>query len=90
MTNYMIGYDLLDPGQDYQDLFDAIEEIDSTCWHCLDSTWIVQSELSATEIRDALKVHLDDNDRLLVTAIKRPAAWTGFKGDCAKWLKNNL
>lgn len=89
MTTYMIGYDLLTPGQDYSDLHEAIKKLGSW-WHCLDSTWLINSNQTATQIRDSLKPYLDRNDRLLVSTITRDAAWTGFNEGCSDWLKDNL
>ena len=89
MTTYMIGYDLNRPGQDYADLIAAIKD-QGTWWHCLDSTWLVKSERTAVQIRDALSPHLDKNDELLVARLTGEAAWTGFDQQCSSWLKNNL
>ena len=89
MTTFVIGYDLNRPGQDYKSVFDAIKDIGSW-WHCLDSTWIVKSNLTAVQVRDKLAVHIDANDKLLVAVLSGEAAWTGFDKDCSTWLKNNL
>ena len=90
MATYMIGYDLNKPGQDYDDLIDAIKNIGSNWWHCLDSTWIVVTDKSAVTIRDQLSPHIDRNDELLVARLTGEAAWTGFDDKCSNWLKNNL
>lgn len=87
--NYFIGYDLDKPGQDYASLEKAIKNLGSW-WHCLDSTWIVISNLTAIAIRDILMAHIDSNDKLLVAVISAPAAWTGFSKECADWLTANL
>ena len=89
MTTYMIGYDLQVPGQDYSDLHEAIRNLGSW-WHCLDSTWIVNSTSDAKQLRDSLLPYVDVNDRLLVAKISVDAAWTGFNQSCSDWLKSNL
>ena len=89
MKTYLIGYDLDKPGQDYSNLIEAIKKI-GTWWHCLDSTWLVKSNYTATQIRDYLLPHIDQNDELLVALLSGEAAWYGFKGDCSTWLTNNL
>lgn len=89
MANYLIGYDLDKPDQDYKDLIDAIKKI-GNWWHCLDSTWIVQSEMSATALRDTLTAHIGNSDKLLVTTLSGTAAWFGFNDNCSSWLKDNL
>lgn len=89
MAKYMISYDLNRPGQNYSNLIKAIKIIGSNWWHCLDSTWIVISNLSAVQIRDALSPHIDVNDELLVAALSGEYAWQGFNDDCASWLRNS-
>jgi hypothetical protein len=91
MAIYLIGYDLIGkPEKDYEELFKAIESLSSDWWHCLDSTWLIISDRSAKEIRDALWVHMHKDDHLLVTAICRSSAWKGFKDNCQDWLAKNL
>jgi hypothetical protein len=90
MSTYMIGYDLNRPGQNYEDLFNAIKAQSSTWWHHLDSTWIIKSDNNAKAIRDALVPHIDANDELLVAALSGEAAWTGFNDNGSTWLTNNL
>jgi len=89
MTTCLITYDLNRPGQNYNDLFEAIKAI-GTWWHCLDSTWIVKSNLTAVQIRDSLSTKIDKNDSLLVVVLSGVGAWTGFSDDCSNWLKDNL
>lgn len=89
MANYMIGYDLCKPGQNYEKLFEAIKNLGSW-WHCLDSTWIVVSQKTVTQIRDILQKHIDTNDRLLVAKLSDEAAWYNFSEECSNWLKNKL
>ena len=90
MAAYIISYDLNRPGQDYQDLYDAIKALSGTYWHMLDSTWIVVCSKSAAQIRDKLTPSLDSNDKLLVLKSGVEAAWYGFGDKGSKWLKENL
>ena len=91
MNTLMIGYDLIKPGKDYADLIDAIKKLSDTWWHCLDSTWIIKTNSSAKELRDALLEHIDGNDRLMVATLSAPAYWTAsFSENCKQWLKDNL
>lgn len=90
MANILIGYDLNRDGQDYQRLTDKIKTL-GAWWHHLDSTWIVQTTLSAVAVRDALKPFIDTNDELLVVDITGDqAAWSGFKQSGSNWLKERL
>lgn len=89
MTTYMIGYDLSLPGQSYEPLHKEIKRL-GDCWHCLDSTWIVNTTLKSEQIRDRLLPYIDKNDSILVSLISRDAAWSGFNPACSDWLRNNL
>ena len=91
MPVYMIGYDLHPSEEEkYDDLYTALEAIGSGYWDCLDSTWLVITEKTPTQIRDKLKQYLKEDDRLLVMRYGDGAAWYGFRDDCETWLKDNL
>lgn len=89
MATYMIGYDLNREGQDYETLIDAIKKI-GAWWHHLDSTWIVETNATAAQIRDRLRPLIDENDELLVARISAPAAWAGFNERGSKWLREHV
>lgn len=89
MKSYLIGYDLNKTGQDYQTLISEIKKL-GNWWHCLDSTWIIKSDLTPTQIVNKLKSYIDSNDELLVVNVTRDAAWIGFNKNCSEWLQNNL
>ncbi|WDI40226.1 hypothetical protein [Bremerella sp. P1] len=89
MKPYMISYDLNRPGQNYADLYEAIKKV-GNWWHHLDSTWIVTTSLSASQIRDNLAPYLDGNDKLLVAHLSGEAAWIGFNKNASDWLKDAL
>ena len=91
MAIYMIGYDLhRSNGENYDKLFSALEAIGSGYWDCLDSTWLVITERTPVQIRDELKQHLRDGDRLLVMRYGEGAAWFGFTDECHTWLEDKL
>jgi len=92
MSIYMIGYDLHpSEGERYGELYTALEAMGTGgYWDCLDSTWLLITEKTATQIRDELKQYLREDDRLLVMRHGEGAAWYGFKDDCQTWLEDNL
>lgn len=90
IPTYLVSYDLLTPGQDYQDLFAAIEKLSNGHIHCLDSVWLIGHNGPAAAIRDALAPHIDKNDKLLVVKLTGEGAWIGFPKNQSDWLKNNL
>ena len=72
---YSINYDLNKPGQNYEELYKAIKSL-GAWWHHLDSTWLVDTNLSANEIWAQLKPHTDKNDNVLVVGLTRDyAGW---------------
>ena len=90
MATMLIGYDLNRPGQNYDDLFEEIRSL-GAWWHCLDSTWLVNTSLTPLEVANRLWAKMDKNDRLLVTrAYRSTTAWAGMPQDCADWIKNTM
>lgn len=68
--NYLITYDLKNPGQNYAGLFEAIRSVSGgMCCHPLQSIYLVRSNASAKEICDLLRMKIDRNDYLFVTEI---------------------
>jgi len=87
--SYIISYDLRggdEDSDDYEKLIAGIK--DYQYWGKLMlSTWIVVTERSAVEIRDKLEEFLDDDDRLFVAPVGKPAAWRNVIAQ-NDWLKN--
>lgn len=85
----LIAYDLKQPEADYEGLIGAIKR-QGAWWHHLDSTWLVNTELRPTEVRDRLKAYLESGDELLIIDVTgRPRAWHGFSDRGSKWLKDS-
>ncbi|MGV0816765.1 hypothetical protein [Martelella sp. AMO21009] len=90
MQTYMIGYDLNKSGKNYEDLIAAIKELANGYWHHLDSTWLINTNLNAGQIRDYLKPHLDSDDELLVIGVSGNWATKGISASGNDWLRNSL
>lgn len=73
MPTYLVVYDLRKQGKDYETLFTAMKALGS-CWHCLDSAWLITSKFSPFQIRDYLTKYMDGNDLLIVAKITGNAA----------------
>lgn len=63
----LVTYDLNSPGQNYQRLIQGIQSM-GQWYHCLESTWLLRTSLSAEQVANRLRQQMDSNDRLLVTA----------------------
>jgi hypothetical protein len=88
-----IGYDLIKPGKDYSRIVPAIEKNFPNYWHCLDSTWLVNTGHTPKQVIDFLLQFIDGNDRLLVAPMHTGAgaSWTtSFDKGCQDWLKANM
>ena len=89
MKSYLIAYDPNRPAQYYTDFFDAVKKL-GTCWHCLNSAFIVKADKSATQIGNYLSPYIDTSDKLLVVELTGEAAFSGFGEDCRHLLKETL
>ncbi len=92
MKLYQIIYDLRKK-RDYQSLKNKLESYG--IWaRPLESCWIIATEQSAVQIRDALYAVMDSDDGLLVTRLQSEAAWQNLNHETnsvmSKWLKENL
>jgi CRISPR/Cas system-associated endoribonuclease Cas2 len=88
MACYIVSYDLRQPGQNYDALYDALRTY--TKWARVnESVWAIVTTVSATQIRDHLARYVDANDRLFVIKSGVEAAWRNSicKGE---WLQENL
>lgn len=66
---YLITYDLNKAGQNYDELYKAIKDLPGSWWHFLDSAWIIQTNLSSSQIFDSIKHTIDANDGMLIIKV---------------------
>lgn len=91
MAVYIVTYDLRceQDSQSYQKLIDLIKE--EGVWACLGgSSYLIESNHTAIELRDKFKTVLDKNDMLYVGCVNSPAAWTGYSNEVTEWIKAKL
>jgi hypothetical protein len=69
----IVTYDLRAPGRDYQSLYDALKSYDFA--KATESTYVLRTDRTCTEVRDHLLAHMDANDRLFVAELTGVAAW---------------
>jgi hypothetical protein len=81
---YSVNYDLRKPGRNYQNLYDALRRYP----HCrsLESLWLIQTTASASDVRDALRMHIDQSDGLLVIQAGPSWASCGISQESTQWL----
>lgn len=73
MKSYIISYDLNDQ-KDYPKLIRRIEDYPNAA-KINKSVWFINSVFSAKEIRDELKLFVDNDDSLFVATLTGEAAW---------------
>lgn len=73
---YLISYDLLKPGQQYEKLWAELDRLKAK--RVLESQWVMRlSNTSAAKLRNHFKKFIDENDRLLIVCIDN-SDWAGW------------
>jgi hypothetical protein len=66
---YLVAYNLNRPGQNYPELYSALQSYTYVKDPQLDSVWFISSSQSVGDIYNALLPHIDTTDRLWVSRI---------------------
>jgi len=72
MAKYLISYDLMAPGKDYQPLIAALEKMGAK--KVLLSEWAISINQTAEQLRDTIRAYMDANDRIVVDELS-PTNW---------------
>jgi hypothetical protein len=86
---FVIVLELATPARNLQKIAEELKSL-GNWWHCIDGAWIVSSAFTAREVRDQLRKRLEGDDKLLVLEVGSDVTWSGFMGEPAAWLKDNL
>jgi hypothetical protein len=86
---HSVSYDLRKPGQDYGELIQQLKSFDSWCRPTA-SQWLVDTPMTAGQVRDRLLPFIDANDKLLVTEVAGALAWHGLSAEVAKWIRDRF
>jgi hypothetical protein len=88
---FIIAYDLLTPNDtpaDYERVIGAIKNSFGTWCHLQKSVWMVESALTAAEIRDTLRGSLYGKDVLFVARLHGNWASWALGEERNRWLKS--
>lgn len=90
MAVHWVNYDLNKTGQDYTKLIDYLKSHQSWA-KPVKSSFFVKTSLTASELRDGIKKHIDANDDVVVVAVAG-ASWAtyGLSSELNEWLRENL
>jgi hypothetical protein len=85
---YCVSYDLNSPGQDYKNLYNELKRSNSW-WHYLESTWLINTNETASQFCERLRKHIDKNDGLLIIEVTNN--YQGCLSEEAwKWIRENV
>lgn len=88
MKIFIVTYDLVTPGQNYEKLVKKIKSYSS--WARLGgSAYLIGTDSTVEAVRDNLNALLDSNDKLFVGTCPVPSAWSGLPDDVSKWIQEN-
>lgn len=84
----VVSYDLVNPGRNYEALIKLIKAYGS--WARLGgSAYLIFTDQTPVQVRDALVAVLDTNDKLFVGTAPAPSAWYGLPDDVSNWIHAN-
>ena len=86
---YIITYDLVNPGRNYDALLLRIKSYAGWAKLGGSSYLILVDNKTSVQIRDHLLEALDKNDTLYVGLMSNVAAWIGLGEDVSNWIRNN-
>lgn len=75
MARFVISYDLIAPGRNYDPLWAELTRLQVK--RVLYSQWAGRIDANATQLRDHLRQYIDANDRILVQDTDGPD-WAGY------------
>jgi hypothetical protein len=81
MRRYLISYDLYQPGDNYPEFTAEIKRLGEDWEHPLANLWIIDTYLSASEIRAALSEYLVTGDKLYINELGYDYAGTDIGTD---------
>lgn len=87
--SYLITYDLMSPGQNYNKIKEVITSFNKWA-NIQQSVWVISTSLSGQEVYDKIRTAIDYNDKLAVFGLNGAGWWNGLSKQVSDWLKDNL
>ena len=90
MAVHWVNYDLNETGQNYTTLIDYLKSHQGWA-KPLKSSFFVKTALTASQLRDGIKMHIDANDDVVVVTVTS-SSWAtyGLSSTLNDWLWQNL
>lgn len=90
-TKLMIACQVGTGGEDRLDaIASQMDALAGEAWQCMETCWILLTDLTVAEVRNVLRRHLATDDRLLVALLNDYACWHGFEPLQRDWLLARL
>jgi hypothetical protein len=93
MNSFLISYDLIAPGKDYDKIEKKIESYPNPK-RILESVWIVNSNENSQQIAQDLNTVTDSDDKIFVVRLESTIgskdAWWINLDEHTQWLRNHL
>ncbi len=92
MKTFLISYDLGLPEtqSDYVVLSNYLKSLYTFWARPVKSVWIIKSDKNAAQIRDEIKLGLDQNDKLIVVELSGDWGTSNVSKEVTDWMKNNI
>lgn len=84
MAVYCISYEL--KGKNYETLLEAIKSY-GTWWHQSESTWFIETNLTAKQVLENLKNFIGNNDKLIVIRVYENWWAVGHTEEEYSWIR---
>lgn len=84
MTILLVTYDLKQPGRNYAPVHEYLKKF--TYCKDLESVWLLDTTLTAAQVRDGLTPLIHETDKTLVVPVGR--AWASYNFSCGAWLND--
>ncbi|HIF9218110.1 TPA: hypothetical protein ACX6QF_003657 [Photobacterium damselae] len=89
MALYSISYDLNNPGQKYENIYSVIRSFGGYN-HIMESTWLVSTSLSASQVFDKFTSYLDNNDKMFISKVNVNEYQGWLDEDTWKWIREHV
>jgi hypothetical protein len=69
---------------------EVVAGLSDNCWNVREDVWVIESDDHATKLRDQIRRHLLEDERVIVALLAGHAAWHGFDPEAEDWLLAHL
>ena len=69
---------------------EVVAGLSDNSWRVRDDVWVIESDDHATKLRDQIRRHLLEDERVIVALLAGHAAWHGFDPEAEDWLLAHL